>query len=205
MKTSADPRRPLLGIALLLTLLVGLACGGGDGDGTASPTSSPTESPTTSPTASPLPGATSGPLFDYLTSFIQIVDDADAGTVAAVERFNEDSLGAISDEAVVVVMQAYLSDIETAFTDAIDRFEALSVPDVAVVHHETFIEGFSSSVSAASSLRLELPDVTSRAELDERLAQFGTEIEAAVGISNPACLELQKIADTEDIAVDLDC
>ena len=208
MKTSAISLLLLLGVSLLLALSLGLACGGdgdnGAGEDTASPTASPTSSPTSSPTASPLPGITSGPLFDYLTSFLEIVEDAESGTIGAVERFNETSLE-VSAEERIPAMQTYLSEIETVFTDAIDRLEALSVPDIAVTHHETFIEGARGSVDAGNSLRLELPDIETLVQLDERLAQFDAEVDAAVEISNAACLELQAIADAEVLAIDLDC
>ncbi len=203
MKTSALPRLLALGAAILLTLALGRACS--DGDGAGEDTASPTSASTGSPTASPLPGITSGPLFDYFTSFREIVDMAESATAIAVERANETSLQEASDEEVVSTMQAYLSDIEIAFTDAIDRLEALNVPDVAITHHRTYLEGVQGSIDAGNSLRIDLPAIETRSELDERLAQFGAEVDAAVEISNGACLALQEIADTEDIAADLSC
>ena len=203
MKTSAFPRLLALGAAMLLTLALGLTCGDGDGGG--EETASPTSTATSSPTASPLPGITSGPLFDYFTSFREIVDDAESATAIAVERANETSLQEASDEEVVSTMQAYLSDIETAFTTAIDRLEALNVPDVAIPHHRTYLEGVQGSIDAGNSLRLDLPGIETRVNLDERLAQFGAEVDTAVEIANAACLALREIADTEDIAADLSC
>ena len=203
MKTSAFPRLLALGAAMLFALALGLACS--DGDGAGDDTASPTSTATSSPTASPLPGITSGPLFDYFTSLREIVEDAESATAVAVERANETSLQTASDEEVVSTMQAYLSDIETAFTDAIDRLEGLNVPEIAIMHHRTFIEGVNGSIDAGNSLRLDLPGVETRAKLDERLAQFEAEVDAAVEIADAACLALQEIADTEDIAADLSC
>ncbi len=204
MKTSAISRLLPLGVALLLALSLVLACGDDGDDGAGEDTASPTSSPTNSATASPLSGSTNGPLFDYLTSFLEIVEDAESGTVGAVERFNETSREITADERIPA-MQTYLSEIETVFTDAIDRLEALSVPDIAVTPHGTFIEGVRSSIDAGESVRLELPDITTVVQLDKRLAQFDTEVDAAVEISNAACLELQAIADAEVLAIDLDC
>ena len=202
MKTSTFTRLLALGAALLLALALGPACS--DGDGAGEDTASPTSASTGGPTASPLSGITSGPLFDYLTSLREIVEDAEFGTAGAVERANETS-PQVSAEELATVMQTYLSEIDAVFTDAIDRLEALNVPDVAITHHRTFIEGVHGSIDAGNSLRLDLPGIETRAELDERLAQFGAEVDAAVEISNGACFALQEMADTEDLAIDLAC
>ncbi|MCH7809505.1 MAG: hypothetical protein IH863_02870 [Chloroflexi bacterium] len=196
MKTTAVATTLSLLAALLLTLSLALACGGDDGEVNA--------------TSSPGGGNTAGSNGDgdsfsgYFADLQRIFEDADDATNEAEEPLNETSPEAELD-AQLSALDTYLGEIDTVFNEAIGRLEGLSVPAAAADDHQDFIDGARESLTAGNALRNELTDITTDEQFDDHLAGFDSDIDAAIEKADAACLALQKIADTEDVGVDLDC
>ncbi len=186
MKTTAIAPTLSLLAALVLALSLALACGGDDGDGTTGSTGD------------------RDTLSGYFTDLKLIFDDAEDETNEA-EEFLDNVSSDTGLAAQFGAVDTYLARIDTAFNDAISRLEGLSVPPIAADGHQAFIDGVRDSVSAGNALRSDLQDLSNREQLDDRLARFDSDIDAAVDKADAACLALQKIADTEEISIDLDC
>ena len=186
MKTTAVATTLSLLAALIFTLSVAPACGGDDGD---------------SATGS---NGDNSDLAGYFADVEQIFDDADAAASEAEEPLNQTSSEAELD-IKISTLDTYLGEIDAVFGAAIDELDDLDVPGAAAEHHQDFIDGVSVSVAAGEALRDDLASITTEEELDDRLARFDSDIDAAVEKSDAACRGLQEVADAEDIAVDLAC
>ncbi len=183
--TTVATTLPLLA-ALLLALSLALACGDDDGGST---------------TSSNGDGDT---LSGYFTDLKRIFDVAEDETNEAEELLDNASSD-IGLAAQFGAVDTYLARIDTVFNEAISQLEGLNVPPIAADEHQAFIDGVRDSVSAGNALRSDLQDLSNREQLDDRLAEFDSDIDAAVDKADAACLALQKIADTQDIGIDLAC
>jgi hypothetical protein len=186
MKTKSVATTLSLLAALFFALSIAVACGDDDGGG--------------DPTGSSDPAA----LSEYFADLQLIFDDANEATDAA-----EDTLNEVPDDATldvqIAALDTYLDEIDAIFNEAIRQLEDLDVPAAAAEHHQDFIDGVSGSVAAGEDLRNDLTDITTDEELDDRLAEFDSNIDTAVDKAEAACQGLQEIADTENVGVDLDC
>ena len=79
------------------------------------------------------------------------------------------------------------------------------MPAVAAAHHQDFIDAVRVSVTAGEALQDDLTNITTDEQLDDRLAEFDSDTDAALDEADAACLRLQEIADTEDVGIDLEC
>ena len=186
MKTTPVATTLSLLAALLFALSLALACGDDDaGD----------------PTDSNGDAVTFSGYFAHLEGIFEEADDA--------AKEAEEPLNETSSEAELNVklstLDTYLGEIDAIFGTAIDRLDDLDVPAAAAEHHRNFIDGVRQSVAAGEALRNDLADITTDEQLDDRLTTFDSDIDAAVDKSDAACLALQEIADTEEIAIDLTC
>ena len=186
--TTVAPTLSLLA-ALLLALSLGLACGDDDGGSTTGTTGTTGDGDT---------------LSGYFTDLQRIFEDAEDATNEAEGPLNETSSGAPLDVRLSA-LDTYLAEIDAIFNEAIGQLESLSIPAATADDHQDFINGVSVSVTVGSALRNDLTGITTDEQLDDRLARFDSDIDAAVDKADAACLALQEIADTEEIAIDLDC
>ena len=187
MKTTAVATTLSLLAALLFALSLALACG--DDDGGSNPTGSNGDGDT-------LPG--------YFAAFQRISEDADNATKEAEEQLNDADSGTPLGERLST-FDAYLAERDTIVSETIDRLKGLSVPASAAGDHQDFIDGVRESVDVLNALRNDLTGITTDGQMNDRLARFDSDIDAAVDKADAACLALQTIADTEEIAIDLAC
>ena len=186
MKTTPVATTLSLLAALLFALSVAIACGD-DGGG--------------DPIGSNGDGAA---LSVYFAELQRIFDDADEATSDAEEPLNDVSADAELD-VQLSALDTSLDEISAIFNEAIRRLDGLDVPAAAAEHHQDFIAGVRLSVTAGDALRNDLTGITTDEQLDDRLADFDGDIDAAVDEADAACQGLQEIADTEDVDIDLDC
>jgi len=179
MKTTTLARPLTLLAALFLALSFAFACGADDGD-----------------------SATPISLDQYFTSVEEIFDDAEEATDVAEESLNEVPRDAPLEEQIDAI-DTFLSDIDGVFTDAAERLEALVAPDIVADENQDFIDGVRASLSLGNALRDDLPDIETQDELDDRLSDYGDDVEASVTKSDNACFDLHEIADAEGITIDL--
>ena len=186
MKTKSVATTLSLLAALLFALSVVVACGDDDGGG--------------DPT-----GSSDGAVVsEYFADLQRIFDDADEATAEAEATLNEVPADATLDVRLAA-LDTYLDEIDAIFNDAIRQLEDLDVPAAAAEHHQDFIDGVSGSVAAGEDLRNDLTDITTDEELDDRLAEFDSDIDTAVDKADADCQGLQEIADTENVGIDLNC
>ena len=183
MKTTPVATTLSLLAALLFALSLALACGDDDaGDPTGD-------------------AVTFSGYFAHLEGIFEEADDA--------AKEAEEPLNETSSEAELNVklstLDTYLGEIDAIFGKAIDRLDDLDVPTAAAEHHRNFIDGVRQSVAAGEALRNDLADITTDEQLDDRLAEFDSDTDAALDEADAACLRLQEIADTEDVGIDLEC
>ena len=177
--TTLTPTLSLLA-ALVLALSFAFACGDDDGSGA---------------TTTPID------LDQYFSGVGEIFDDAEESTGLASLTFDD---GAPLEEQIDAI-DTFLIDIDGAFSEAIERLEAIDAPEVVADGHANFIEGVRASVDLVKELRVDLPDIETQEQLDDRMAEFSDDLEPGVRLSDAACLALQEIADTEEPGIDLNC
>ncbi|MCI0819600.1 MAG: hypothetical protein J4O12_04815 [Chloroflexi bacterium] len=185
MKTIPVATTLSLFAALLLALSVAIACGDDDGN----PTSSNSDGDAVSV---------------YFADLQRIFDDADEATSEAEEPLNDVSADAGLD-VQLAALDTYLGEINAIFDEAIRQLDDLDVPAVAAAHHQDFIDAVRVSVTAGEALQDDLTNITTDEQLDDRLAEFDSDTDAALDEADAACLRLQEIADTEDVGIDLEC
>ena len=183
--TTVATTLPLLA-ALLLALSLALACGDDDGGNTTSS------------------NGDGGSLPGYFAGLQRIFEDADDATNEAEEGLNDAAPGTPLDLRLST-FDAYLAEKDTIVNETIGRLEGLSVPAAAAADHQDFIDGVRESLAVVNALRSDLTNITTDEQMNDRLASFDSAIDAAVDKADAACLALQEIADTEDIAIDRDC
>ncbi len=173
--TTLAPALSLLA-ALVLALSFALACGDDDGD------------------------TYSG----YFTELQRIFADAENATNEVEGPLNETSADAPL-EVQLSALDTYLGEIDTIFGNVVGQLEGLNVPTAAADDHQEFIDGVSVSVGIGNVLRDDLTGIATEEQLDDRMNRFVGDLDASVESTATACLALQKIADTEDTGIDLDC
>ncbi len=183
MKMTAVASTLSLLAALLLVLSLALACGDDDGGD---------------------PNGDSDSLPGYFADLQRVFEDAEAATNDAEARADDIDSGTALDVRLSA-FDVYLGETDTIFNTTIGLLESLSVPDAAAGAHQDFIDGVSESVALANALRNDLTGITTDEQMEGRLTEFNSEIAAAEDKADAACLALQRLADTEDLAIDLAC
>ena len=184
--TTLAPTLSLLA-ALVLALSFALACG--DDDGGDNPAGSNGDGDT---------------LSGYFADLQIIFDDAEVATNEVEGPLNDTPPDAPLD-VQLSALDTYLGEIDAIFSDILGRLDGLSAPAAAAGDHQDFIDGVSGSVTAGNALRSDLTDITTEEQFDDRMDKFVGDVDASIIKADAACLALQEIADTEEIAIDLDC
>jgi hypothetical protein len=185
-----------LGLMTLSVLIIAIACGGDDTD------TAPSGTPTATPTIKPTPDVELFPYFQELDAIFQRASDDSVTADAALG----DALTAAQDvEATRVAYTAFLTATEGVFEAAIVAMNGLQAPPVAQAGHNEFVAAAESSKNLAAKLRADIAGVTTKAQLDVLLEDFGTASGPLLDEADSACKKLQETAITHGIDVDLAC
>lgn len=125
-------------------------------------------------------------------------DDAQTGLDDALQ--DADGL-----EEEVAAVQDYLDATVATFNNATEGIAALDPPAEATGAQADFIEAAEGSRDLAASLKADLAGIETREEADQLVVDFNEESQPFVEQGDQACLELQQVADDNDVDVDLGC
>jgi hypothetical protein len=144
-------------------------------------------------------------LQEYFDELDVIFARADAATDAAEEQLDEDSGNAQEFADEVDAVEIFLDEVITAFDDAIADMEELDPPGEVTEAHDDFLDAASAAADGAGRFLDELEGVDDRSEADELVSEFDSEVTALIRGADEACLDLQVVANQNDIDVDLNC
>ena len=144
-------------------------------------------------------------LQEYFDELDVIFARAEAATDRAEAQLEEDASNAQEFGDEVDAVDAFLDEVIVAFEDAIADMEDLDPPGEASGAHDDFLEAASAASDGAGRFQDELADVDTRDEADALVTQFDGEMTALIRGADEACLELQIVADQNDVDVDLEC
>lgn len=185
-----------LALLAFAALITAAACGGDDTD------TAPSGTPAATPTIKPTPDVELFPYFQELDAIFQRASD-DSVTADAARGV---ALAAAEDvEATKSAWITFLSATEGVFEAAIVAMNGLQAPPAAQAGHDEFVAAAQSSKNLAAKLRADIAGVTTKAQLDVLLEDFGTESGPLLDEADSACMKLQETAITHGIDIDLAC
>lgn len=191
----------ILGLLAVGLLILAVECGGDDTPSVV-PTIAATTAPAGTPTIAPTPDVELLPYFQGLDTIFQRASD-DSVTADGVLQT------ALSDaqdiEGTKAAYTTFLTSTESVFETAIASMNGLQVPPVAQDDHNAFIAAAESSKNLAAELRGSIAAVTTEAELETLLADFGANKGPLLEEADQACSRLQETAITRGIDIDLAC
>jgi chromosome segregation ATPase len=200
-------RMPAFGrlLALILTACLAgfvIACGGGDDE------SSDSGSPGAQ-TPADGDGAADGGDEPSLEEYFEQVDTIFESSDQEIDDLNTELETAI-DEATTVEDQVqalddFLSQSVDILSGAVEDIEAIEPPDEAQDPHDAFIAAVRGGIESTEGLRDDLEGASGEAEVNTVIEEFAEEITQIQQVADSACLDLQQIADSNNIVVDLNC
>ncbi|MDZ4278246.1 MAG: hypothetical protein U1B78_03810 [Dehalococcoidia bacterium] len=142
-------------------------------------------------------------LEEYFEELEQISKDVDDRSTDVEDEFSEDIDNAEDDAEEVELTQAFLDDILSLGEELRDDLEGLDPPDEVADEHDAYVEAVNGALDALQGIADEAEDADSRDDI-EALFDEDEFTEAGENVDD-TCLDLQEIADDEDIDVDLNC
>ncbi len=178
------PWPSLLLIGMLLSIFAAAACGSGDGSS----------------------GGGGGGAELSLEQYFDQVGSIIAGLEERAATLNQpldQEFDSGADE-IEAAREAFAS-VLPAFQEFIDDLDDLNPPDEAAGAHGDLVAGFNDLVGGLEDLIDQLVDIDSITEFSALLFDPDSSFGSAIGQLAAACLDLQGIADSNEIDVDLDC
>ena len=207
----------LLALFASLFLLLGgaVACGGDDDDGGSGGDSTESDngiapSRTAVQRDEPSdekddPSSTQGlTLAEYFAEVDAIFEEADSATDDAQAELETLPDTASLDEQKEAI-DTFLSDIIDIFRTAEQSLQDLVVPVEAGQPNSDFMSAIDDAADLAADLQEQAADASTQADLDDLVNAFDADVSAATADADAACLELQALATSNNIDVDLDC
>lgn len=191
----------ILGLLAVAVLVIAVECGGDDTPSNV-PTITATGASTGTPTIAPTPDAELIPYFQDLDTIFQRASDDSVTADGALETALSD---AQDIEGVKAAYITFLTSTESVFEIAIASMNGLQVPLVAQEGHSSFVAAAESSKGLAVELRDSIAGVTTEAELQTLLENFGADKGPLLEEADQACSQLQETAITRGIDIDLAC
>jgi chromosome segregation ATPase len=192
-------------LALIVAACLGgfvIACGGGDDE------SSDSGSPAAQ-TPTDADGAPNGRDELSLEEYFEQVDVIFERCDQEIDDLNTE-LETTIDEATTVEDQVqalddFLSQSVDILSGAAEDIEAIEPPDEVQDPHDAFIAAVRDGIESTEGLRDDLEGASGEAEVNRVIEQFTEEITRIQQEADTACLDLQQIADSNNIVVDLNC
>jgi len=184
----------MLPLAALL-LLGAAACGGDDdddsGDEGADATATVTED-----------GSQSGGMESYFVALEEILIRSDKEQEGIGDRLNQTY---DTDEEYVTAAQEAFTESGQLLEASVLEISELDPPKEAQQAHTDYLDSLQSALILLSRLGTEVESADTTAEIDDAAEQFGSQITDQNVISADKCLELQGIAEANNVDVDLEC
>lgn len=143
-------------------------------------------------------------LAGYFTDLDDIFADADAANDDA-QAVLDAIPGDASLQDQVIALDEFLSRQAFIFNDAVERLAFLDVPDEAAADHADFVAAVESAGVLAADLQDQLPAIDTEEEFQDIAIAFQTDVSPILSQADEACFNLQSIADSNGVEVDLDC
>jgi hypothetical protein len=187
-------------LAAVVFAVAGCRDGGDSGTATATATATPTEAPGTSE-----PQSLREQLTGYFTALEAIFQEADARTNELDSQFDAAIEGAETTEEQVAIFREFLIQLIDLIRDASERMDELDPPAPLLDDHEAFLEATRDAIDVTQQLLEDLETLKSEEDADQLFRRFQTESEQITQAADDACMNLQTIADGNNIRVDLGC
>lgn len=187
----------ILGLLAVAALVIAVECGGDD-----KPSVAPTIGATAAPTIAPTADVELTPYFQGLDTIFQRASDDSVTADATLQTALSD---AQDIEATKAAYATFLTSTESVFETAIAAMNGLQVPPAAQEGHSSFIAAAESSKVLAAELRDSIAGVTTEAELETLLEDFGADKGPLLEEADQACSQLQETATARGIDIDLAC
>ena len=166
-------------VAGLLLCAVAAACGGGGGE---------------------LSGEHS--LEQYFDEVDSIIEGLQERT-ATLDQPSEQDFD--SEEEQIEAFRGAFTTALPIFRNFVDDLDELNPPAEVAAAHGELVRGFEDLVEAVEGLVDQLADVESASEFSDLLLDPDSGFGSAIGQLAAACLQLQSVANDNDIDVDLEC
>lgn len=174
----------VLTTALLLSLGVFAGCGDDDEDGN---------------------GGGNGAeltLDEYFDEYLRLKTDTEAKSDDAEAKLDEEPASA--EEAADLFGEAIAEFVDIA-KDARDGLNGLNPPSEVADLHSDFISVWEEGIDALEALESDIEGLDSPEDLLDLLPQIEEDFGSLDGNTEQVCLDLQAVADENDIDVDLEC
>jgi hypothetical protein len=192
-------------VALLAAIgVIGVACGGSDSSATPTATTATTGASQTTG-ASATQAATRTAEGDYFTKVAAIFLTGKTGSTAANDTLNSGLDASQTLDNKKAAIANFLDTMVIVFNRATNDMGALNPPSTAKDAHDLFMQDIQDAKQKSSDLKGQLGAVASDDDLNAIVDQFNTEVDPLVTDSNKACQSLQTLADSDGVAVNLDC
>ena len=163
-------------VAVLLIATVAAACGGGDGDELS------------------------------LEQYFEQVDTIVAGLeqrTAALDQPLEQTFD--SEEEQIEAFREAFTTVLPIYRDFVGDLDEMDPPAEVADAHGELVAGFANLVPGVEDLILQLAEIESASEFSDLLLDPDSAFVSAIGELTAACLQLQSVADDNDLDVDLEC
>ncbi len=146
-------------------------------------------------------------LEEYLLRIDAIFEDADEQGKVVIDELQEARASASTDEERIEAFRIffYASGTSGIVADFIDSLQNIDPPAEAEQAHGEFLAPSIAAAELSEHFADRLADVQSASELQEVTDEFTAEIIEVASPTIPACFELQRLADDNNIEVDLGC
>jgi uncharacterized phage infection (PIP) family protein YhgE len=191
----------MLACAIVAAAGAAFACGGddestdGEGPGAATPTDGNGDGG----------GGDELSLEEYFQQVDGIFERSDREIDALNDELSEATTLSTTVEEGVTAIDDFLTESIQVLSDAVDDLEALDAPEDVREQHTAFVSAVRDGIDQTEALQDDLQGVETEAELEELATQFGEDVTATEQEADAACMELQQIADSNDIVLDLNC
>jgi hypothetical protein len=144
-------------------------------------------------------------LEEYFTEVDGIFERSDQEIDALNDELSEATTQSTRVEEGVAAIDDFLTESIQVLSDAVDDLEALKEPEEVREQHTAFIAAVRDGIDQTEALQTDLQGVETEADLEQLATQFAEEVTSTEQEADAACTELQQIADSNDIGVDLNC
>jgi len=141
---------------------------------------------------------------DYFAQVAERNADLDARGSAAQTSAQQQLAEASSQEAAAGVMADFLTELAGIGDSAVESLEGLDPPDEVKAEHEAYL---SATRELSESFRAMLDDIQAAdpADVGTVIQAAGVEIDEKSTAVDAACMDLQAVADDNDVGTDLKC
>lgn len=144
-------------------------------------------------------------LEEYFSQMEQIAQSHKKQADALEKSADEQMANATDEAAQVALIQTFFADNLEVAESSLTDIQEVSPPGEVEEQHQAFMDTFESMVAAFQEASTSIDDASTAADVSAVIEEMGPQIEGISGEFDTTCVDLQKVADENDIEADLDC